>query len=139
MNNLSFHKIGTIAILILLFIINAGLGNGKILGDYPKEQKIKEYNSPKMDYLSKVADLFYGIDLGRIMKDLTAEYPVTIKFSIKRSGRIKNIKVEKTSGNKDVDSVAIAILKNLEILPPFPQNLKEEEIELGINLVPPRR
>jgi len=139
MNNFSFHKIGTIAILILLFFINAGLGNGKIFADYSAEQKTKEYISPKMDYLSKVAHLFYDLDLDRIMKDLNAEHPVVIKFSIQRSGRIKNIKVEKTSGDKDVDNNAIAILQNIKILPSFPNSLKEEEIELGINFVPPRR
>lgn len=51
-------------------------------------------------------------------------------FTVKRSGEVENIRVEKSSGSKDSDDAAIEALKKSSPLAPFDSEIKEEKVDI---------
>ncbi|MBA4390083.1 MAG: hypothetical protein C0399_04010 [Syntrophus sp. (in: bacteria)] len=65
-------------------------------------------------------------------KDL--ETIVTIK--IRKDGRIVDINIEKRSGNRVYDESILRVLRAVEPLPPIPQSLNMDSIEVGFRFLP---
>jgi TonB family protein len=53
-----------------------------------------------------------------------------ITFEIQRDGKIRNIRLEKKTGNPRFDDISLLALKNAEPLPPFPPEMTDESIEI---------
>lgn len=65
-------------------------------------------------------------------KDL--ETIVTIK--IRKDGRIVDINIEKRSGNRVYDESILRVLRAVEPLPPIPQSLNMDSLEVGFRFLP---
>ena len=59
-----------------------------------------------------------------------------IVMVIERNGRIQKAWFEKGSGNALFDQMAMRALKKAEPLPPFPRDLSENTLEIGIRFTP---
>jgi len=65
-------------------------------------------------------------------KDL--ETVVTIK--IRKDGRVVDIDVEKRSGNRIYDESILRVLRTVDPLPPIPDSLNTDSIEIGLRFLP---
>ena len=59
-----------------------------------------------------------------------------IVLIIERGGKIKKFWFEKKSGNALYDQSAMRAIKKAEPLPPIPQELSEDILEIGIRFFP---
>lgn len=53
-------------------------------------------------------------------------------ITIMKNGNIDNYKIEKASGNKEYDKMIIDTLNKLTPLPPIPNTIKEETLQIGL-------
>ena len=57
---------------------------------------------------------------------------VVIGLRIRRDGKVENLQVEKSSGNRVFDDYAIKAIKASEPFPPLPKEIKGEYLDLGV-------
>ncbi len=55
---------------------------------------------------------------------------------IRKDGRIVDVEIEKRSGNRIYDESALRTLRSVDPLPPFPQSLVGEYLEIGFRFLP---
>ena len=65
-------------------------------------------------------------------KDL--ETVVTIR--IRKDGRIVDVNVEKRSGNRVYDESILRVLRSVDPLPPIPDSLNTDALEIGLRFLP---
>jgi TonB family protein len=70
-----------------------------------------------------------------LLKEMAALETVVV-ITINRDGKIKEMWVEKRSGNALYDQMAIRAIKKAEPLPPIPKELGENTLEIGIRFLP---
>lgn len=80
----------------------------------------------------KVSAAWRAPIVGREKKGLET----VVIVSIRRDGRITHVDVEKRSGDFLYDEAVLRVLKKIDPLPPFPPNLREETIEIGLRFLP---
>ena len=57
-------------------------------------------------------------------------------ITISRDGKILGMEFEKKSGDENLDNSVIRAIKKADPLPPFPPDLKESVLEIGIRFIP---
>jgi TonB family protein len=63
--------------------------------------------------------------------------PVSIvRFRVLRSGQVKDIELETSSGNASVDNSALRAVRQSSPLPPFPNLLTEATLDLRYRFIP---
>ena len=67
-------------------------------------------------------------NFGNIIGDLST----IISFRIYKNGEISNLRIEKSSGYKPFDRSAESAIKSTKDIPPFPEEIKEEYLEVTI-------
>ncbi len=65
-------------------------------------------------------------------KNIIGELSTLISFRIYRSGRITNLKIEKSSGYVPFDRSAILAIKSTKDIPPFPEEIKQSYLDVMI-------
>ena len=69
-------------------------------------------------------------------KEWDPNLAVTITLIIKRSGDVRNILIEKSSGNYEFDFIAFQTVDKATPFPPIPDDFKRDEIEIGLHFKP---
>lgn len=93
----------------------------------------------------KASSLFYYQQLIKQKIEENKRYPllarnkgiegdVWVKFEILKNGKVKNIKVVKSSHHQILDKAAIESIKKANPFPPFPEGLKERSLIINICL-----
>ncbi|MEI6126006.1 MAG: TonB family protein, partial [Pseudomonadota bacterium] len=59
-----------------------------------------------------------------------------VVITISREGKILGMEFEKKSGDENLDNSVIRAIKKADPLPPFPPDLKESVMEIGIRFIP---
>ncbi len=67
-------------------------------------------------------------NFGNIIGDLST----IISFRVYKNGEISNLRIEKSSGYKPFDRSAESAIKSTKDIPPFPEEIKEEYLEVTI-------
>lgn len=62
-----------------------------------------------------------------------------VVITISRDGKILGMEFEKKSGDENLDNSVIRALKKADPLPPFPPDLKESVLEIGIRFIPEQK
>ena len=57
---------------------------------------------------------------------------VVIGLKVGRDGKVKDLKIEKSSGNKVFDDCAVKAIRASEPFPPLPKEIKGEYLDLGV-------
>lgn len=65
-------------------------------------------------------------------KNIIGELSALISFRIYRSGKITNLKIEKSSGYSPFDRSAILAVKSTKDIPPFPEEIKQSYLDVMI-------
>jgi len=65
-------------------------------------------------------------------KDVIGELSTLISFRIYQSGKITNLKIEKSSGYAPFDRSAVLAVKSTKDIPPFPEEMKESYLDIMI-------
>lgn len=60
------------------------------------------------------------------IKSVKAEGQVTLEFSIDATGRLKSVKVVRSSGNTALDNMAKNVVEISGVFPPFPDEMKKD-------------
>ena len=108
---------------------------------FPKHYDFSNTNKNK----GKVSPLFYYQQLIKQKIEENKRYPllarnkgiegkVWVKFEILKNGKVKNIKVVKSSYHQILDKAAIESIKKANPFPPFPEGLKESSLIINICL-----
>jgi len=108
---------------------------------FPKHYDFNNTNKNK----GKVSPLFYYQQLIKQKIEENKKYPllarnkgiegkVWVKFEILKNGKVKDIKVVKSSHHQILDKAAIESIKKANPFPPFPEGLKEGSLVINICL-----
>lgn len=108
---------------------------------FPKHYDFNNTNKNK----GKVSPLFYYQQLIKQKIEENKRYPllarnkgiegkVWVKFEILKDGKVKDIKVVKSSHHQILDKAAIESIKKANPFPPFPEELKESSLIINICL-----
>ncbi len=65
-------------------------------------------------------------------KNIIGELSALISFRIYRSGKITNLKIEKSSGYSPFDRSAVLAVKSTKDIPPFPEEIKQSYLDVMI-------
>jgi len=65
-------------------------------------------------------------------KNIIGELSALISFRIYRSGKITNLKIEKSSGYSAFDRSAVLAVKSTKDIPPFPEEIKQSYLDVMI-------
>ena len=96
-----------------------------------------ERESKLSEYYSKIWTKIKGMWTipENLLKEM-ADLETVVVISTTRDGKIKEMWVEKRSGNALYDQMAIRAIKKAEPLPPIPKELGENTLEIGIRFLP---
>ena len=108
---------------------------------FPKHYDFSNTNKNK----GKVSPLFYYQQLIKQKIEENKRYPllarnkgiegkVWVKFEILKNGKVKDIKIVKSSHHQILDKAAIESIKKANPFPPFPEGLKESSLIINICL-----
>jgi len=90
-------------------------------------------SSEKNRYLAMVEDT---IDRQWVAPPLLTSSPLVIlTFRIARSGDIADIQIQESSGHADYDAAAQRAVEAVSPLPPFPEDVKEEELKIQYRFI----
>ena len=67
--------------------------------------------------------------------DVTGTAKVKLIFKVSRDGTVSAATVSESSGNANLDDVALMTIKRLETVPPIPENFPNDELEVGCELI----
>ena len=70
-----------------------------------------------------------------LLKEM-ADWETVVVITINRDGKIREMWVEKRSGNAFYDQMAMRAIKKAEPLPPIPKEFGENTLEIGIRFLP---
>jgi len=70
-----------------------------------------------------------------LLKEM-ADWETVVVITINRDGKIKEMWIEKRSGNAFYDQMAMRAIKKAEPLPPIPKEFGENTLEIGIRFLP---
>lgn len=110
---------------------------------FPKHYKFNNIN--KNSAKEKTSSISYYLQLVKQKIEKNKRYPllarnkgiegeVWLKFEILKNGKVKNIKVVKSSHYQILDKAAIESIKKANPFPPFPKELKENSLIINISL-----
>jgi len=110
---------------------------------FPKHYKFNNIN--KNSAKEKTSPISYYLQLVKQKIEKNKRYPllarnkgiegeVWLKFEILKNGKVKNIKVVKSSHYQILDKAAIESIKKANPFPPFPKELKENSLIINISL-----
>jgi len=111
---------------------------------FPKHYDFSDTNN-KSSTKGKVSPLFYYQQLIKQKIEENKRYPllarnkgiegkVWVKFEILKNGKVKDIKIVKSSHHQILDKAAIESIKKANPFPPFPEGLKESSLIINICL-----
>ena len=111
---------------------------------FPKHYDFSNTNN-KSSTKGKVSPLFYYQQLIKQKIEENKRYPllarnkgiegkVWVKFEILKNGKVKDIKIVKSSHHQILDKAAIESIKKANPFPPFPEGLKESSLIINICL-----
>ena len=95
-----------------------------------RESKLNEYYS--MIWV-KIKEMWTIPE--NLLKEM-ADWETVVVITINRDGKIKEMWVEKRSGNAFYDQMAMRAIKKAEPLPPIPKEFGENTLEIGIRFLP---
>jgi TonB family protein len=110
----------------------------------PSPSPVVSSNKPSVD-LNSLLDHYYSLIWAKIKEAWTipknlleerVDLETVIVVIIEKDGKIKRYWFEKKSGNDLYDQTAIRAIKKAEPLPPIPNELSEESLEIGIRFFP---
>lgn len=67
--------------------------------------------------------------------DILGDAKTVVSFKVMRDGRVLEPKVETSSGNSDLDDLALRTIQRMEQVPPIPENYDKDEIEVTYEFV----
>lgn len=137
---------GTIAIvcLVLFFFGWVGIGFMQMIKDAPSSkdsssrpvQETETREAPAETDGQRYMRLVEAVIKAQWKPALNKQANLTnlVKFQVSREGKISNIKVAKSSGDKAFDAIGVATLKKLKKLPPLPDSLEAPAaVEFGFH------
>ena len=95
-----------------------------------RESKLNEYYS--MIWV-KIKEMWTIPE--NLLKEIT-DWETIVVITINRDGKIKEMWIEKRSGNAFYDQMAMRAIKKAEPLPPIPKEFSENTLEVGIRFLP---
>ncbi|MDL1957739.1 MAG: energy transducer TonB [Candidatus Desulfofervidus auxilii] len=110
---------------------------------FPKHYKFNNIN--KNSAKEKTSPISYYLQLVKQKIEKNKRYPllarnkgiegeVLLKFEILKNGKVKSIKIVKSSHYQILDKAAIESIKKANPFPPFPKELKENSLIINISL-----
>jgi len=112
-----------------------------------KKVDIEEINIPSLHssslklknvkFLTDIPTWYISLLKSRIeenwkFKNIIGELSTLISFRIYRSGKITNLKIEKSSGYAPYDRSAVLAVKSTKDIPPFPEEIKQSYFDVII-------
>ena len=112
-----------------------------------KKVDIEEINIPSLHssslklknvkFLTDIPTWYISLLKSRIeenwkFKNIIGELSALISFRIYRSGKITNLKIEKSSGYSAFDRSAVLAVKSTKDIPPFPEEIKQSYLDVMI-------
>ncbi|MCM8803830.1 MAG: TonB family protein [Candidatus Omnitrophica bacterium] len=104
--------------------------------------KIPEINSEKLNLntisFSTEVPVWYmnlikkKIEDNWLIKEYFSNLSTIVSFRIYRSGKIENIIIEKSSGDRKFDNSIIDAIKSVKVWPEFPENVKDKYFDIII-------
>lgn len=127
MKRLSFYQLIFLCLLLIFLLLSCSHGNSKN-SVKQKNNDIRAVDLYRIEVAYKVSKNweFVGNHNSK-NKSLAA-----IAFTIFPDGEIKHIHFVKRSGDSAIDEAAYKAIKKTSPTIPFPKNVKEQEIEMGL-------
>jgi TonB family protein len=110
----------------------------------PSPSQVISSNKPSVD-VNSLLNRYYSLIWEKIKESWTipqnlleerVDLETVIVVIIEKDGKIKRYWFEKKSGNELYDQTAVRAIKKAEPLPPIPNELSEESLEIGIRFFP---
>lgn len=144
MNN---KKNSIIALGIIFFIILLSIGSAfaisKTAGKLQDKLSAKSTASPSVNTNSSSKEIPNEADFGpymrKMQKNIKANWnppksstssSVTLNYSIQKNGKLTNVSVLKSSGDKKIDSAAVKSLKMTAPFEPLPDSFNGDHVDI---------
>ncbi|MGB9677854.1 MAG: energy transducer TonB [Candidatus Ratteibacteria bacterium] len=67
-----------------------------------------------------------------LLKEYLLNMSAIVSFRIYRNGKVENIIIEKSSGNRNFDNSIVDAIKSVKVWPEFPENIKDKYLDIII-------